>query len=67
MRRLREALVKLVCVAGVCKPLEAIMDIDAAARPEDKDYSFSRFVDLTFRFYGRGYLIRQLQGRVAMR
>ncbi|KAH7136146.1 hypothetical protein B0J11DRAFT_547856 [Dendryphion nanum] len=42
MRRLREALVKLVCVAGVCRPLEAIMDIDAAARPEDKDYSFSR-------------------------
>ena len=45
MRRLREALVKLVCVAGVCKPLEAIMDIDAAATPEDKDYSFSRCVD----------------------
>ncbi|KAF2267736.1 hypothetical protein CC78DRAFT_565922 [Lojkania enalia] len=42
MRRIREALVKLVCVAGVCKPLEAIFDIDAITRPQDKDYSFSR-------------------------
>ncbi|KAF2194918.1 hypothetical protein K469DRAFT_698481 [Zopfia rhizophila CBS 207.26] len=42
MRRIREALVKLVCIVGVCKPLEAIFDIDAITRPEDKDYSFSR-------------------------
>lgn len=33
---------KLTCVAGICKPLEAIMEIDAVTRPEDKDYSFSR-------------------------
>ncbi|KAF2477133.1 uncharacterized protein BDR25DRAFT_331005 [Lindgomyces ingoldianus] len=42
MRRIRETMMKLACVAGVCKPLEAIFDIDAATRPEDKDYSFSR-------------------------
>jgi len=42
VRRLREALVKCVSIVGVCKPLEAIFSIDAAERPEDKDYSFSR-------------------------
>ncbi|KAF2022395.1 hypothetical protein BU24DRAFT_363674 [Aaosphaeria arxii CBS 175.79] len=42
MRRIRESLLKLVSIAGVCKPLEAIFDIDAATAPEDKDYSFSR-------------------------
>ena len=47
MRRLREALFKLIVIIGVCKPLEAIFDIDAITRPEDKDYSFSRYaVDL---------------------
>jgi hypothetical protein len=42
MRRIRETLLKLVCVAGVCKPLDAIFDIDVITAPEDKDYSFSR-------------------------
>ncbi|PSN67641.1 hypothetical protein BS50DRAFT_675710 [Corynespora cassiicola Philippines] len=42
MRRIRETMMKLVCIAGVCKPLEAIFDIDAVTAPEDKDYSFSR-------------------------
>jgi hypothetical protein len=42
MRRIRECMVKLVSIAGVCKPLDAIFDIDAVTRPEDKDYSFSR-------------------------
>ena len=42
MRRIRETLLKLVCVAGVCRPLDAIFDIDAITAPEDKDYSFSR-------------------------
>ncbi|KAK7183278.1 hypothetical protein DPSP01_011781 [Paraphaeosphaeria sporulosa] len=42
MRRIRETLLKLVSVAGVCKPLDAIFDIDAITAPEDKDYSFSR-------------------------
>ncbi|KAF2106147.1 hypothetical protein BDV96DRAFT_508333 [Lophiotrema nucula] len=42
MRRLRECLVKLVSIVGVCKPLEAIFDIDAITAPEDKDYTFSR-------------------------
>ena len=42
VRRLREALVKSVSVIGVCRPLEAIFNIDAVQRPEDKDYSFSR-------------------------
>ena len=43
VRRLREALVKSVSIIGVCRPLEAIFNIDAAQRPEDKDYSFSRY------------------------
>ena len=42
MRRIRECMVKLTSIAGVCKPLDAIFDIDAITRPEDKDYSFSR-------------------------
>ncbi|KAJ4360989.1 uncharacterized protein N0V89_001558 [Didymosphaeria variabile] len=42
MRRIRETLLKLVSVAGVCKPLDAIFDIDAVTAPKDKDYSFSR-------------------------
>lgn len=44
MRRIRESLVKLVSIVGVCKPLEAIFDIDAITRPEDKDYTFSRYM-----------------------
>lgn len=43
MRRIRETLLKLVCIAGVCRPLDAIFDIDAITAPEDKDYSFSRY------------------------
>lgn len=43
MRRIRETLFKLIVIVGVCKPLEAIFVIDAVTRPEDKDYSFSRF------------------------
>ncbi|KAF2480018.1 hypothetical protein BDY17DRAFT_329933 [Neohortaea acidophila] len=42
IRRLREALVKLVSVVGVPKPLEAIFSIADIERDEDKDYSFSR-------------------------
>ena len=42
VRRLREALVKSVAIVGVCRPLEAIFNIDAVQRPEDKDYSHSR-------------------------
>jgi hypothetical protein len=43
MRRIRETLFKLVVIVGVCKPLEAIFDIDAVTKPEDKDYTFSRY------------------------
>jgi hypothetical protein len=43
IRRIREALVKVVSIVGVCKPLEAITLLDAIERPEDKDYSFSRY------------------------
>ena len=43
MRRVRETLFKLIVIVGVCKPLEAIFDIDAITRPEDKDYTFSRY------------------------
>jgi hypothetical protein len=42
VRTLREALVKLVSIIGVCKPLEAILAIAKVERPEDRDYSFSR-------------------------
>ncbi|EME84349.1 uncharacterized protein MYCFIDRAFT_202985 [Pseudocercospora fijiensis CIRAD86] len=42
VRRLREALVKLVSVVGVVKPLEAIFCIAGVERPEDRDDSFSR-------------------------
>ncbi|WPG98259.1 Hypothetical protein R9X50_00104700 [Acrodontium crateriforme] len=42
VRRLREALVKLVSVVGVPKPIEATFSIGANEREEDKDYSFSR-------------------------
>lgn len=42
VKRLREALVKLVSVVGVPRPLEAIFSIAAVERDEDKDYSFSR-------------------------
>lgn len=42
VRTLREALVKLVSIVGVCKPLEAIMNIAKVERPEDRDYSFTR-------------------------
>lgn len=44
MRRIREVLFKLIVIIGVCKPLEAIFDIDAITRLEDKDYTFSRSV-----------------------
>ncbi|KAB2108326.1 hypothetical protein AG0111_0g3061 [Alternaria gaisen] len=43
MRRIRETLFKLIVIVGVCKPLEAIFDIDAITKPEDKDYTFSRY------------------------
>ncbi|KMU90701.1 hypothetical protein CIHG_08513 [Coccidioides immitis H538.4] len=43
VRRLREALVKCVSIIGVCRPLEVIFGISKIERPEDKDYSFSRY------------------------
>ena len=42
VRRLREALVKLTSIVGVCKPLEAILAISKVERPEDRDYTFTR-------------------------
>ncbi|EPS32423.1 hypothetical protein POX_d05414 [Penicillium oxalicum] len=42
VRRLRETLVKAVCIVGVCKPIEAILAIAKVERDEDKDYSFTR-------------------------
>lgn len=42
MRKIREALVKSVSIIGVCKPLEAIMCIDAITLPQDKETSCSR-------------------------
>lgn len=42
MRRLREALVKLVSIVGVVKPLESCFAMADIESEEDKDYSFSR-------------------------
>ncbi|KAK7976543.1 hypothetical protein PG989_015006 [Apiospora arundinis] len=39
VRELRETLVKSVPLVGVCKPLEAILAINAHEKPEDKDPS----------------------------
>jgi hypothetical protein len=41
--RLREVLVKNISVQGVCKPLESLFSIAKIERPEDRDYSFSRY------------------------
>lgn len=43
IRRLREALFKLVSVVGVPKSLEAILSIAAVEKEEDKDYTFTRY------------------------
>jgi hypothetical protein len=42
VRRLREALVKLVSIIGVCKPLESILAISKVEREEDRDYTSTR-------------------------
>lgn len=42
VRRMREALVKLVSIIGVCKPLEAIIAISKVEKEEDRDYTFTR-------------------------
>ena len=42
VRRLREALVKAVCLVGVCKPIEAVLAISRAERPEDRDLTCTR-------------------------
>ncbi|RSL89331.1 hypothetical protein CEP51_001291 [Fusarium floridanum] len=42
VRRLREALVKTICLVGVCKPIEAILAIANVEKPEDRDYSRTR-------------------------
>ncbi|KAF2747677.1 hypothetical protein M011DRAFT_518903 [Sporormia fimetaria CBS 119925] len=41
-RRLRETLIKLISLIGVCKPIEAILSISKVESPCDRDYSFSR-------------------------
>jgi hypothetical protein len=42
VRRIREALVKCICLVGVCKPIEAIISIAQHERDEDKDYTATR-------------------------
>lgn len=42
IRRLREALVKTICLVGVCKPIEAILAISRVEKPEDRDLSTTR-------------------------
>ncbi|EUC33745.1 hypothetical protein COCCADRAFT_95243 [Bipolaris zeicola 26-R-13] len=44
LRRMREVLFKLVIIVGVCKPLEAVFDIDAVVeREEDRDLTSTRY------------------------
>lgn len=66
MRRLREILFKLIIIIGVCKPLDAVFRIEAITRPEDKDYSFSRYKALSSR-WPRTPLIRSERGGNAMK
>lgn len=42
VRRLREALVKTICLVGVCKPIEAILAIAKVEKPQDRDFSRTR-------------------------
>ncbi|KAF2645847.1 hypothetical protein P280DRAFT_465591 [Massarina eburnea CBS 473.64] len=42
VRRLRETLVKLISIIGVCKPIESIVAISKVEREEDRDDSFTR-------------------------
>ncbi|PVI03190.1 hypothetical protein DM02DRAFT_521409 [Periconia macrospinosa] len=42
VRRIREALVKLISLVGVCKPIEAILAISKIEKEEDRDYTFTR-------------------------
>ncbi|KAF2722434.1 hypothetical protein K431DRAFT_283862 [Polychaeton citri CBS 116435] len=42
IKRLREALFKLICIIGVPRCLEAIFTIAPIEKEEDRDYSFSR-------------------------
>ncbi|CRK13675.1 hypothetical protein BN1708_010909 [Verticillium longisporum] len=42
VRRLREGLFKTISVVGVCKPMSAILAINAREREEDKDRSITR-------------------------
>jgi hypothetical protein len=43
VRRLRETLVKLISIIGVCKPLESILAIAKVEQEEDRDYTSTRF------------------------
>lgn len=42
VRRLRETLLKAICIVGNCKPIESILAIAALERPEDRDLSETR-------------------------
>lgn len=42
VRRLREALIKVISLVGVCKPIEAIIAISSVEQPEDRDLSTTR-------------------------
>ncbi|KAM0421328.1 hypothetical protein ACHAPT_010858 [Fusarium lateritium] len=42
VRRLREALIKTICLVGVCKPIEAILAIAKVEKPEDRDFTSTR-------------------------
>lgn len=44
VRRLRETLVKNISIQGVCKPIEGVIAIAKVEQPEDRDFSFSRYV-----------------------
>lgn len=42
VRRLRESLVKSICLIGVCKPIQAVLAIANVERQEDRDLSSTR-------------------------
>lgn len=42
IRRIREVLIKCVSIVGVCKPIEAILEINKYEKEEDKDQSTTR-------------------------
>lgn len=39
---------KLVIIVGVCKPLDAVFDIAAVVKEEDRDLTATRYVSIDY-------------------